>query len=442
MSEKKTTFFLSLWDYGEFFYLFILNAWIRAELFLTSLKLREFAPAGTETKSPTLHHARLLWLAGDLACWLHHRSCSAPPTLPFHVENLSYSFSIFIYWEWVVRLVNGGKSEPQRQKTPKHLPDFPVAKHSWNPAEPADHKIALHARLSTCLGPKNAGQQVGTECQRGNRASGAQSPRLDNEFYQSGDLVWAKRDDLARRQQHDEKEAMINLLLLPVESKANPLECAAQDAVSRASAVTQPKMRHHRTNGAVSLLAEEATRACEWVRAHQRLIKAFNFLQLQTSRPITMHVRVGGAQQDCQVLLLTEKTNRNTSFGPLLGCLCSSLSRKGSGLILGCFLSREQSFYCNCSLTPPRTSARTLVLYPVSIPGFIVLLVVNTHSDPLSWLLRQLLLTGRPSRSNLTCLEMKRFSTLWTWHWWPTGEGHARFSGDGCAVILRFTQHC
>lgn len=61
---KKTTSFWASWDYGEIFF----NASIRAKLFLTSLKLHEFAPAGTETKSPTLHHARLLSLAGDLAC--------------------------------------------------------------------------------------------------------------------------------------------------------------------------------------------------------------------------------------------------------------------------------------------------------------------------------------------------------------------------------------
>lgn len=82
-------------------------------------------------------------------------------------------------------------------KNPKHLPDVPVAKHSLNPVEPADDKIALCARLSTRLGPKNAGQQVGTDRQRSNTASGVQSRSLDNEFYQTGDLVRAERDDLA-----------------------------------------------------------------------------------------------------------------------------------------------------------------------------------------------------------------------------------------------------
>lgn len=82
----------------------------------------------------------------------------------------------------------------RKGKTPKLPPDF---KHSLNPAEPADHKIALSARLNTCLGPRNAGQQLGTERQRGNTVSGAQSPRLDNAFYQTGDLVRAKRNDWA-----------------------------------------------------------------------------------------------------------------------------------------------------------------------------------------------------------------------------------------------------
>lgn len=93
-------------------------------------------------------------------------------------------------WKTVEKVTHKGKH-------PKHLPDFSVAKNSLNPAEAADHKIALCARLNTCLGPKNAGQQVGTECQRGNTASGVQSPRLDNEFYQTGDLVRAKRNDWA-----------------------------------------------------------------------------------------------------------------------------------------------------------------------------------------------------------------------------------------------------
>lgn len=62
---------------------------------------------------------------------------------------------------------------------------------------PADHKIALRARLNTCLGTKNAGEQDGTEGQRGNRATGTQSLRCDNEFYQTVDLGRAERDDLA-----------------------------------------------------------------------------------------------------------------------------------------------------------------------------------------------------------------------------------------------------
>lgn len=113
MYVKKTSSFMSPWDYGEIFF----NAWIRAKPFLTSLELHEFAPAGTETKSPTLHHARLLSLAGDLACWLHHRSCSAPPTSSFHVENL-FSRTVFrllftrTWNDGVVWLVNDGKSDP------------------------------------------------------------------------------------------------------------------------------------------------------------------------------------------------------------------------------------------------------------------------------------------------------------------------------------------
>lgn len=45
----------------------------------------------------------------------------------------------------------------RKTKQPKHLPDSAAAKHGLNPAEPADHKIALSARLNTCLGPQNAG---------------------------------------------------------------------------------------------------------------------------------------------------------------------------------------------------------------------------------------------------------------------------------------------
>lgn len=47
----------------------------------------------------------------------------------------------------------------RKTKQPKHLPDSAAAKHGLNPAELADHKIALSARLNTCLGPKNAGWQ-------------------------------------------------------------------------------------------------------------------------------------------------------------------------------------------------------------------------------------------------------------------------------------------
>lgn len=42
----------------------------------------------------------------------------------------------------------------RKTKQPKHLPDSVAAKHGLNPA---DCKIALSARLNTCLGPQNAG---------------------------------------------------------------------------------------------------------------------------------------------------------------------------------------------------------------------------------------------------------------------------------------------
>lgn len=37
----------------------------------------------------------------------------------------------------------------RKTKQPKHLPDSAAAKHGLNPAEPADRKIALSARLNT-----------------------------------------------------------------------------------------------------------------------------------------------------------------------------------------------------------------------------------------------------------------------------------------------------
>lgn len=45
----------------------------------------------------------------------------------------------------------------RKTKQPKQLPDSAAARHDLNPAEPADRKIALSARLNTCLGPQNAG---------------------------------------------------------------------------------------------------------------------------------------------------------------------------------------------------------------------------------------------------------------------------------------------
>lgn len=109
------------------------------------------------------------------------------PSLPFPCRKpilfIQLSFS-FVYnefselcgWQRV-------KKVTCKTKHPKHLPDFPVAKHSLNPAELADHKIALSARLNTCLGPKNAAWQDWAEGHCGNKAAGTQSPRLDNEFY-------------------------------------------------------------------------------------------------------------------------------------------------------------------------------------------------------------------------------------------------------------------
>lgn len=173
----------------------------------------------------------------------------------------------------------------RKGKNPKHLADLPVAKHSLNPAEPADHKIALCARLNTCLGPKNAGQRVGTECQRGNTASGVQSPRLDNEFYQTGDLVRAEKSDLA-----DDSSTM----------RGKGWKSAwAAGGIERKPAQMCSSRRRQQSRRCVT--TSGGSRARVWVSQSSPKASASNFLQLKRLRPITRQLREGRAKRDCQV---------------------------------------------------------------------------------------------------------------------------------------------
>lgn len=113
------------------------------------------------------------------------------PSIHFpHRKPILFTRDDIFYLPWLT--IIEWKEATRKTKQPKHLPDSAAAKHGLNPAEFADHKIALSARLNTCLGPENAGWQDWIKGQTGIRAAGAQSLRLDNEFYQSVDLVRAE----------------------------------------------------------------------------------------------------------------------------------------------------------------------------------------------------------------------------------------------------------
>lgn len=158
-----------------------------------------------------------------------------------------------------------GKKATRKTKQPKHLSDSAAAKHGLNPAELTDHKIALCARLDT----KNAVWQDWIEGQRGNGAAGTQSPRLDNEFYQTVDLTRA-------------------------EHKLNVSIWSVQLGKVRASVVTLLVKGD-------SMITGGGSHTClnEWpqLRAHA----GSNFLQLKTLLSIMMRLRVRRAKEDCQM---------------------------------------------------------------------------------------------------------------------------------------------
>lgn len=283
---KKTTSFLFSWDYGE---IFIFNAWIRAKLFLTSLKLREFAPAGTETKSPTLHHARLLSLAGDLACWLHHTSCSAPPTSSFHGENL-FSRAVFrvlftrIWNDGVVWLENGGKSDPLNAKTQNIYQISLLPNTVWTLQRLQTTKLLYVQGWTRALDLK----------------------MLDNKSEQNASAViqplacnpWDLTMSFTKPVTLCERRGTIWPTIAGMRGKERKSALAA-GGIEHKPAQMGSSGRRQQSRRCVTTGGGNHTRV--WVSQSSPKASASNFLQLQRLRPITRHLREGRAQQDCQV---------------------------------------------------------------------------------------------------------------------------------------------